>query len=146
VSSVPIAKPTPQESRIKKQSCGEVNIGFAAHLLGVDAGEVVWLCKSGVLRARRNSHGSWKIDEVFLRLYKVSPDHAAAAGFRSSVGEERATPLPLASQSLPTPCPPGACEGHWERRGRVVPAFRADLCRACFAGRPLPVKSDEDAS
>src|SRR5260370_17450830 len=40
--------------------------------------------------------------------------------------------------------PPAMCEAHWQRRGRAVPAFRANLCLRCFSGRPLPVKADAD--
>lgn len=53
---------------------------------------------------------------------------------------------PVSSSSVPvadaqrTPCPPGSCEAHWERRGRVVPECREGLglCKNCFSGRPLP--------
>lgn len=52
----------------------------------------------------------------------------------------------MSSSSVPvadaqrTPCPPGSCEAHWERRGRVVPECRdgLGLCKNCFSGRPLP--------
>jgi excisionase family DNA binding protein len=40
------------------------------------------------------------------------------------------------------PCPSGACEAHWARRRRFVPEFRANLCRECFAGRPLSAEAD----
>jgi hypothetical protein len=149
-ASAPIAKAQPQESRIEKQSCGEVNIGFAAHLLGVDSCEIVWLCKTGALRARCNRHGSWKIDTVFLRRYQDNPDHEQRGpGCESSAGEERrALATPGAQSGLPdyAPCPENACEAHWERRGRVVPEFRANLCRSCYSGRALPVKPDEAAN
>ncbi len=130
-SSVPIAKAPPQE----------VHVGFAVHLLGIESDEVIGLCKSGALRARRNRHGSWKIDEVFLvRWHAANPSYGAEdkplAASESADDEERRA----------LPCPAGACESHWERRGRIVPAFRANLCLRCYSGRPLPVKADADAN
>ena len=130
-SSLPIPKASPQE----------VHIGFAAHLLRIESDEVIRLCKSGALRARRNRHGTWWIDEVFLVRW-----HAANLNY---LGEDK--PL-AASESADDeerralPCPAGACESHWERRGRIVPAFRANLCQRCYSGRPLPVKVEADAN
>ena len=125
-SSLPIAKAPPQE----------VHVGFAVHLLGIESDEVIRLCKTGALRARRNRHGTWWIDEVFLvRWHSANPSYGA---------EDK--PLAANDSLPPTPCPPGACEAHWERRGREVPAFRANLCQRCYSGRPLPVKADADAN
>ncbi len=127
-SSVPIAKAPPQE----------VHVGFAVHLLGIESDEVIRLCKSGALRARRNRHGTWWIDEVFLvRWHSANPSYGAEdkpLAASESADERRALP-----------CPPGMCEGHWQRRGRAVPAFRANLCQRCYSGRPLPVKADADS-
>ena len=146
-ASAPIAKPQPQEARIEKQSAGEVNIGFAAHLLGVDSEEIVWLCKTGALHARRTLNGFWMIDEVFLRWYQANPDleHRVAGCESRGCEEPHALPAP-ALQALPPTCPPDACEAHFERRDRIVPAYRANLCRACYSGRPLPVKFEPDAT
>ncbi len=127
-SSLPIPKASPQE----------VHVCFAAHLLGIEGDEVIGLCKSGALRARCNRHGTWWIDEIFLvRWHSANPNYGAEdkpLAASESADERRALP-----------CPPGMCEGHWERRGRIVPAFRANLCRRCYSGRPLPVKADADA-
>jgi len=125
-SSVPIPKAPPQE----------VNIGFAAHLLRIESYEVVRLCKTGVLRARCNRHGTWRIDEVFLiQWHSANPNYGDEDRLLAGGEEQRALP-----------CPAGACEAHWERRGRVVPAFRANLCQRCYSGRPLPLKADAAAS
>lgn len=134
VSSAPIAKTEPP--------CEEVRLYVAIDLLGLGSMEVVRLCRTGVLRARRSKHGSWWIDRAFLiQWHEKNPNYASALGCESDAEEERALSAPA---SLPTaPCPAGACEAHWERRGRVVPAIRAGLCRGCLAGRPLPVKSGD---
>ncbi len=124
-SSPPIPKASPQE----------VHIGFAAHLLRIESDEVIRLCKTGALRARCNRHGSWKIDEIFLvRWHEANPNYGDEDRLLAAGEEQRALP-----------CPPGACEAHWERRGREVPAFRANLCQRCYSGRPLPVKAEADA-
>jgi hypothetical protein len=148
-SSVPIAKAQSQESPVGEQPCGEVNVAFAVHFLGTSPEAVIGLCKTGELLARRNKHGTWRLDEAFLVRWREANPNAGAASCEASESEEqRALPTPGApsSQRVPLPCPPGVCEGHWERRGRVVPEFRAGLCRRCFSGRPLPVRPDGDAS
>ena len=130
-SPAPIGKASPQE----------VRIGFAAALLEIESDEVIRLCKSGALRARCNRHGTWWIDEVCLvRWHSANPNYGAEdkpLAASENVDDEERRALP---------CPAGACESHWERRGREVPAFRANLCQRCYSGRPLPVKADADAS
>ncbi len=129
--SAPVGKASPQE----------VHVYFAAHLLGIGGDEVVHLCKTGALRARCNRHGTWWIDEVFLvRWHAANPNYGAEdkplAASKSAGDEERRA----------LPCPPGMCEGHWQRRGRAVPAIRANLCQRCYSGRALPVKPEPDAN
>jgi hypothetical protein len=145
----PIAKTEAQESKIDKQHPGsQVSIGAAAHFLGIPPFQVIMLCKWGVLPARRNRHGTWRLDEAFLIRWREAHLHARAAGCESIEGEEQSA---LPGSAAPpgsaerAPCPPGACEAHWERRGRIVPEFRANLCSACHAGRPLPARADEGA-
>jgi hypothetical protein len=142
-SSAPIAKVSQQESRFGKQAVAEVHIGFAVHLLGIDSNEVVRLCKTGALRARCNRHGTWRIDEAFLVRWHAANPSTGAAGAESNEGEKKRALARLAARP---PCPSGACEGHWERRGQVVPAFRVGLCQRCYSGRSLSVKRDGDAS
>jgi hypothetical protein len=140
VSSAPIAKVAQQKSRFEEQPDGEVHVGFAVHLLGIMPHEVVRLCKTGVLRARRNGkYGRWRLDKVFLvRWHDANPNYGAADREPNEEEEQHALTR-LAAQA---PCPSGACEAHWERRGRVVPAFRVRLCRRCYSGRPLLVKEE----
>lgn len=128
VSSAPIAKASPLESQFEKRE--EVPIYVAADLLGIAAEEIVRLCETGALHARRH-RGGWRIDRTFLIQWRAAnPNYyAPASGCESA-------------QSLP--CPVGACEAHWERRGRTVPAFRVDLCLSCYSGRPLPVSPPDD--
>lgn len=133
-SPAPIAKASPQESRFENQPYEGVHIGYAAALLGIESDEVIRLCKTGALRARCNGHGTWRIDKAFLIRWHAN---TGAAGGESNEGEKKRALARLAARP---PCPSGACEGHWERRGQVVPVFRAGLCRRCYSGRSLPVK------
>jgi hypothetical protein len=140
-SSVPIPKATPQESRFERRLQDEMQIYLAADLLGLPGEEVVRLCKTGALRARCNRHGTWWIDKAFLvSWHEANPNYGAELllAVSESADEERRAGSP----PLPTPCPPGACESHWERRGIAVPAFRVSLCLACYSGAPLSVKRD----
>jgi excisionase family DNA binding protein len=52
------------------------------------------------------------------------------------------TEAPESTIEKQRPCPAGFCESHWSRRRRLVPEFRANLCRSCFSGRPLRAKAD----
>jgi len=139
-SPASIAKAQQHESRFEKQPGGGVSVGFAAHFLGTSAEDVKRLCKVGTLRARRNRHGLWTIDESFLTRWREANPNTDCG---SSDGEEQRALARLAAQA---PCPSGACEGHWERRGKVVPAFRAGLCRRCYSGRALPLREKEGAA
>ena len=139
-ASAQIAMASPHELAFEKQPITEVHIGFAVHLLGIEPREVVRLCKTGALHARCNRHGTWRIDEAFLlRWHEANPNYGAAVG-ESSDNEERGV-VPTVQLA---PVPSGACEAHWQRRKRVVPAFRLDLCRRCFLGHPLPPKAEEE--
>lgn len=130
------AKAAAQEPQIEKQSY-EVNVGSAAQLLELEPEEVLRLCKAGTLLARRNSHGSWRIDEAFLIRWREENPNSGAAGCESNEEQEEEEQRALARLAARAPVPAGACEGHWERRGEIVPAFRVGLCRRCFSGRPL---------
>jgi hypothetical protein len=148
-STAPVLNAELQESQIEKQpcgECGEVNIAFAAHFLGISPEEVIQLCKAGMLLARRNRHGSWKIDEVFLTRWRESHTNTGAARCESNEREDQsalASPAGLPELAVrPSSCPPGGCGAHWVRRARFVPEFRLGLCRACFRGRPLSAKED----
>lgn len=136
-----------RESSPEKRPDEEVQLYVAIDLLGLGSMQVIRLCKSGALRARRNKHGTWWLDKAFLlRWHEANPNYAAATECESSADEERNAPPPtISALTAMQPCPPGACEGHWERRGRFVPAYRANLCLSCYSGRPLPVKIDLDA-
>lgn len=130
-SDSPIAEANPQGVGAPRE---EVEIYFAVDLLGIASDEVIRLCKTGALHARRNRHGTWWIDKVFLvRWHEANLNYGAVTGCELERG---APPIPE-SESLP--CPPGACESHWERRGQIVPVFRANLCQSCHSGRPLPM-------
>lgn len=151
-SRAPAARTGARVSRTENQQPGSqvVNVGFAAHFLGISSDRVKILCHAGVLAAERNRHGSWRIDEDFLIQWREAYlNTLAAAGCESNEGEEQralsgsAAPPKLAVQA---PCPPNSCEAHWSRCGRAVPALRAGLCRSCCSGRPLPAKADEGAS
>ena len=137
-ASAPIANTEAQESQIEKQ-WWKVNVGFAAHFLGISPERVEILCKTGALRAERNRRGFWKIDEAFLIQWHEANPNARAADCDSNEEEEQRALTRLAARA---PVPAGACGGHWERRGEVVPAFRVGLCRRCYSGRALPVKED----
>lgn len=139
-SCAPVAKVQQQESRVENPPFREVRIGFAADLLGVGPDNVILLCKAGSLRARRNRHGTWWIDEGFLIQWHEANPNTGAAGCESGDGEERPA-FPPSNQPCPS-CPPGACESHWERRGRFVAAFRVGLCRRCYSGRALPLETE----
>lgn len=142
-SSAPtLAKAKPGRPSVEEQPDGEVNVGFAAHLLGIDSEEVVRLCKTGALRARCNRHGTWRIDEAFLvRWHKANPNYGDA--FRESIDPEEWSAVLVISPELAesAECPKDSCAAHWVRRRRVVPTFRLDLCRRCFLGHPLPPKA-----
>ncbi len=109
----------------KQQHERLVTVGHAARTLGISAGEVVELCEAGTLWAQLARNRFWLIDEDSLARWR------------------EANP---AKQPMQSPCPTGCCSAHWERRGQVVPEFRANLCRRCYSGRSLPVKSEADAS
>jgi hypothetical protein len=144
-SPVLIAKTEPQESQIEKQPPGgQVNIAFAAHFLRTSPEDVLELCKAGMLLARRNRHG-WRIDEASLIHWREAHTNTGAARCESNEGEEQCAlqaPVVQPSEAAQAPCPTGSCSAHWERRGRIVPAFRVSLCRRCLLGRPLSVKED----
>jgi len=126
VSSAPIAKLEARESQTEKQQRGNlVSIGDAARKLGISFGEVVEFCEAGTLRAQRTRNRFWLIDEQSLTQWREA-------------NPER--------QPRESPCPRASCEAHWSRRGQLVPAFRAGLCRRCYSGRPLPMKADVDAT
>ena len=131
-SDSPIAEANPQG--IGGPPHQEVEIYFAVDLLGIASDEVIRLCKTGALHARRNRHGTWWINKAFLvRWHEANLNYGAVTGCELERGA-----LPI-SESESLPCPPGVCESHWERRGKIVPAFRANLCQSCYSGRPLPM-------
>jgi len=98
-----------------------VNIGDAARELDLSFEEVSELCEAGALQAQRTRNGFWLIDHHSLTQWR------------------EANP---AKEAMQSPCPPGMCEGHWERRGELIPEFRAGLCQRCHSGRPLPMRVD----
>lgn len=123
-SDAPIASENVSESQTGEHQPEKlVNIGTAARTLGISAEEVMELCEAGALKAQRTRNRFWLIDEQsLLRWREANPE----------------------IQSKETPCPHGACEGHWSRRGQIVPAFRADLCLRCYSGRPLPMMAADE--
>ncbi len=100
----------------------QLTVGAVARALSISFEEVEELCEVGTLQARRTRSGFWLIDEHSLIRWR------------------EANPATQPVQSVESPCPPGACEAHWLRRGQVIPEFRAGLCRRCFSGRLLPTK------
>lgn len=100
-----------------------MNLGAAARTLGIPSEEVAELCEAGALQAKRTRNGFWLIDQHSLaRWHEANPER----------------------QPKETPCPRGACEAHWERRGQVVPEFLAGLCRKCYSGRSLPMMAADE--
>ncbi len=139
-AAAPIARVDARVAQPEKQRGSLVNIGGAAHALGISCDEVVALCKAGKLRAQLMRGRFWLIDEVFLNRWHEANQNVGAAARELKGASAAAT---LASRA---PCPSDACSAHWERCGRIVSEFRVNLCRACYSGRPLPVKPDVDAS
>jgi len=94
---------------------------------------------AGTLRAQRSRSGYWIIDAAsVIRWREANSNASEAVGEFESADEQRAVPtIELA------PCPRGACEAHWARRGRIVPEYRVNLCRRCFLGHPLPPKAED---
>ena len=130
-----------RESQLTEQQPFEImNLGAAAKFLGVSPAEVDRLCQAGTLGAQRSRRGFWIIDAASIVQWREgNPNASASVGESESAGEQRAVP-PIEL----SPCPRGACEAHWQRRRRIVPAFRLDLCRRCFLGHPLPPKAEEE--
>jgi len=120
-SDAPIAWPELKPPRPDERHT-LLSVGDAARLLGVSFDEVIELCEAGALQGQRTKNGFWLIDRHSLARWR------------------EAKPANQAMQSL---CPPGMCEGHWERRGDLVPEFRAGLCQRCFSGRDLPMRLPE---
>jgi len=119
---------------------GTMNVGYAANVLGISPGDVDRFCKAGTLRAQRSRSGYWMIDaSSVVQLREANPNANADGRELDTAEEQRAVPMIELA-----PCPRGACEAHWSRRGKIIPAFRLDLCRRCFFGHPLPPKAEEE--
>jgi hypothetical protein len=103
----------------------QCSAGEAARILGISSEEVDELCVTGTLDAHLVDGRFWVIEEDSLTRYLA------------------ANPP---SQPKDAPCPDGSCTAHWERRGAVVPEFRAGLCLRCYSGGALPMKLDVAAS
>ncbi len=142
--SAQIGMEEPKASQLAEQPPREmVNVGAAAKCLGVSPAEVDRLCQAGALRAQRSRSGlHWIIEAAsIIQWREANPNASASAGELESAEEQRAVPtIELA------PCPRGACAAHWERRRRVMPEYRLNLCRRCFLGHPLPPKVEEEES
>jgi excisionase family DNA binding protein len=123
----------------KTEQSAEISVSMAARIAGCSNDTVLRWIEEGAIEARRISpRGWWKLERKSLTRYL---DRQAGKA------EQPALPTPAAPPGSVerAPRPAGACEAHWSRRGRIVPALRAGLCRGCFSGRPLPVTANVEA-
>ena len=153
-------KPTRAAPKRAKIIASEISVTTASKIVGCSPDTMLGLIEEGAVEAWQTSpHGWWRIEGDSLRTYLRSRNKnggaeniadAARSIARAPSGEAIAmaqpAPITASSRAPKAPCPRAACESHWERLGQIVLAFRANLCRACFSGKPLRVNSGADAS
>jgi hypothetical protein len=129
----------------KKRKVWFTSLAGAAAILGISPKGVVELCQAGRLPAEFRKSKNWIFDEAVLVSWRESNRDILADGYGGNGQAEQLSSVQTASKAapyrpVPKRCPDGACSAHWERRGRIVPSFKLDLCAKCFSGRPLTMK------
>ena len=160
-SSASLASASAQKlSRVAVAS--ELSVTTASQIAGCSADTVMHWIEEGAIEAWQTSspHGWWRIEGDSLRTYLRSrnkngraesiadaaqPAFGARQPRREAIAMAQPTAVAALSRAPQAPCPDTACTAHWARLGRIMPAFRANLCRACFSGKPLRVNAGADA-
>lgn len=140
----PIAREEARESL--ETTAAEISVNTAARVAGCSQDSMLRLIEEGAVAAWRISpRGWWKVNAESVLRYLSSLDGKSGSVHGTNIA--RALPPPAAPPKVAAQaaCLVGLCSAHWERRGRIVPEFRAGLCKRCFSGRPLRTKADGGA-